>query len=39
MCKTHKTNIIERIEGGILAIHHVQKLEDSSCKGINFTKF
>lgn len=39
MCKTHKTNIIERIEEGILGIYHVQKLEDSSCRSVNFTKF
>lgn len=30
------SNIIERIEKGILGIHHIQKSEVSSCKDINF---
>lgn len=36
---TKLSNIIERIEKGILGIYHVQKLEDLSCKDINFTNF
>lgn len=34
---TKLSNIIERIEKGILGMYHIKKSEVSSCKDINFT--
>lgn len=36
---TELSKMIEKTEDGILGIHCVQKLDDSSCKDINFTHF